>query len=475
MRYLPADISYGIQCAVEGCDITPDVAAFFYDFNDRNISAEHDALDNYEINWQACHRRYADLYTSVYEDWYYNRATEPQKIWCILASLDRYASRIGEQIDYLYRRYVSQCLADGSDYTDLNTMATYLQQEEIWTHVIRNTTSLTNRINALEATMLQTGMANRSAVYMDAQVVAIQNSYVQNIQMMQDEIVTAFERITTPSDRIITANNRRKYERSRRIKQKQSRKVLKKSSSFLSRLLGRQHATAFIRGNEIRVEGRQYDFLLKKTNLLTTGHGGFRISVYARDTGARMVDLCWYIPDTPALDQLAALVMAVKAGEEDEIIEIGNHLSITQEAREHPVFSKSLPEPGTGFNMLNGNFTINGNILTVGNTAVQEDQMMRFTAGTVATIQSNAAAYTQFVDCANSTLNVIQTTSIPERFRLRSGGEIRHIVNNQVGDIIPENWDEPTYTAETLAANLNECITVLQETVDARQQRLIAA
>jgi hypothetical protein len=464
MRYLPADISYGIQCATEGCDITPDVAQFFYDFNDRNISAEHDALDNAEINWEACHRRYADLYTRVYEEWFYDRATEPQQIWCLLASADRYAGRVGEQIDFLYRRYVSKCLADGTPFTDENAMVAYLQEEEVWTHVVRNTTSMVNRINVVNANNLQVAFTNRGAIYTDAQINSIQTAYTTQLTIAQNQIVENFERTQSPSAAA-------QWEKSRRKKLKESRKVLKKSSSFVSRLLGRQDATAFIRGNEIRVEGRRYDFLLKKSNLLTTGHGGFRISVYARDTGKRMVDLCWYVPETPALDQLAALVMAVKAGEEDDIIEIGNHLAISQDAVEHPEFSKCLPDRG---NYINGDFVIEGNLLTVGGMG-DEDRMMNYTPGTVLNINTNAAAYIQFVECANASLNIINTIAQPELFRLRAANQVREIVDNSVGRIIPENWDEVTYTDDQVETAVNEAVGLLQAAADTRLERLIAA
>ena len=144
MRYLPPDISYCIESAAELGDIMADVARFFYDFNDRNIAQEHDdlELDLTDTAWDAHHRRYADFYTQVYEEWYYERATDAQRAWCIRAAAERFRQVTAETVDYIYRHYVSARLATNHEPMDRNAIQAYLGQNRKWVHARKNVAQL---------------------------------------------------------------------------------------------------------------------------------------------------------------------------------------------------------------------------------------------------------------------------------------------------------------------------------------------
>ena len=112
-------------------------------------------------------------------------------------------------------------------------------------------------------------------------------------------------------------------DRIQRRARKQSRKTVAKAVGLVKALLGRNAATVFVRGDELVLEGRRFNFNVRRKSLFAVGHGGLAISVTDKDH-ILLVDLCFYFDKTPAPDQLAALALHVKAGAEDEILKAAN-------------------------------------------------------------------------------------------------------------------------------------------------------
>ena len=104
---------------------------------------------------------------------------------------------------------------------------------------------------------------------------------------------------------------------------KQRRKVVTKALRLVDTILGRDAATLFVRGDELILEGRRFNFSVRRKSLFAIGHGGLSISVTDKNH-VLLVDLCFYFDETPAPDQLAALALHVKAGAEDEILKTAN-------------------------------------------------------------------------------------------------------------------------------------------------------
>ena len=67
------------------------------------------------------------------------------------------------------------------------------------------------------------------------------------------------------------------------------------------------------------------------------GHMGLHVTAACPTTGVRLADLCVYHENTPALDQLTALSLAMQAGEEDEILKTANLSRVTDAGRAHPL------------------------------------------------------------------------------------------------------------------------------------------
>ncbi|MDW9481900.1 hypothetical protein GOB57_24945 [Sinorhizobium meliloti] len=104
---------------------------------------------------------------------------------------------------------------------------------------------------------------------------------------------------------------------------KAKRKPLVKAIELLSRIGGQQTASAFISGDDVVVTGKRFNFRVRKGVLSSNGHGALNLTVTDKDN-IELVDLCFYFENMPAPDQLAALILHVKAGNEDDIVTTGN-------------------------------------------------------------------------------------------------------------------------------------------------------
>ncbi|WP_456717694.1 MULTISPECIES: hypothetical protein [unclassified Bradyrhizobium] len=120
-------------------------------------------------------------------------------------------------------------------------------------------------------------------------------------------------------------------------KEKRLRKAINRSYALLSSIAGRQTARACIDGDTIVVDGKKFDFRLRVANLRSTAHGAVEVFVTDKDA-VELAALCVYIDQTPALDQMAALILNVTSGNEDEIVRRANIIRSTQAAAENREF-----------------------------------------------------------------------------------------------------------------------------------------
>lgn len=129
---------------------------------------------------------------------------------------------------------------------------------------------------------------------------------------------------------------------------RERRKVIKRSSVAAAALLGSEAVSQFARGQEVRFRGREADILVELGGSLA-GRGAHQLSVMLAEPGGRRVaSLCVYVPDTPALDQLVALGLAVAAGEEMDIIRDANVVRVIPGMEKHPLLvGKKLPSQET--------------------------------------------------------------------------------------------------------------------------------
>lgn len=123
------------------------------------------------------------------------------------------------------------------------------------------------------------------------------------------------------------------------------RKMILRSLRAATGIVGEDAVRSFIRGEEIKLIGREAILVLRKRGSLTDrGHGSISVALADRN-GTRLADLCTFIENTPTLDQLAGFALWMKAGEERAILQTANIIQTTDEGRVHPLLCQRLSTP----------------------------------------------------------------------------------------------------------------------------------
>lgn len=116
------------------------------------------------------------------------------------------------------------------------------------------------------------------------------------------------------------------------------RQIIKRAASTAQAILGRQPVSDFANGRPVRLRGAAIDIEVQRAgSSATRGHSGIFVAAVDGPSGRKLADLCVYHEDTPALDQLTALHLAVAAGEEAEIVRTANIVHITDLGLKHPL------------------------------------------------------------------------------------------------------------------------------------------
>lgn len=124
------------------------------------------------------------------------------------------------------------------------------------------------------------------------------------------------------------------------------RNAVKRSKEFTRRLLGKQTTRLLLRGNGIQIQGELgcYEIKLENPAMLTTAHGGARLTVLTREGDIELCRLCIYTPGVPILDHVSSIVMHIRAGEEEQILKVGNPFSVKDAAYEQDWLRPYLPQ-----------------------------------------------------------------------------------------------------------------------------------
>lgn len=125
----------------------------------------------------------------------------------------------------------------------------------------------------------------------------------------------------------------------RKKKLKPLRKRIIKGYETAISLIGEDKVRAFHRGEAVVLEGSKIDLAVKRSGSMgRLGHSAIQLSALGMQ-GQKLADLCFYIDETPGIDQLTAIALHCAAGCEDEIIETANIIHAEPLALEHPVFA----------------------------------------------------------------------------------------------------------------------------------------
>jgi hypothetical protein len=115
------------------------------------------------------------------------------------------------------------------------------------------------------------------------------------------------------------------------------RKVIRRSIDVALSLLGRETVSSFLRGDPIKLMGTETMLMIQKRGRIDhRGHGALSIAI-ADAGGKTLADLCTFIEDTPALDQLCGFALWMNAGEERKVLETANITHMHEGAHDHPL------------------------------------------------------------------------------------------------------------------------------------------
>lgn len=183
----------------------------------------------------------------------------------------------------------------------------------------------------------------------------IENNRLVAIESIRDYIENnksaSYNWIDLPSDNnvyIWPQKNRASVKQTQKMlrdKVDSDKRMIKRSIKFLTKLIGYDTTRVFINGGNIRFEGEHAIYELRKFSDMTSSHGGFRaLSVFDKvHTNLLLCDICIYTPTVPLLDHVANIIMHIQAGEEDEILRIGNARNVNALAYEKEWLAPYLP------------------------------------------------------------------------------------------------------------------------------------
>jgi hypothetical protein len=122
--------------------------------------------------------------------------------------------------------------------------------------------------------------------------------------------------------------------------ERRRRKVVRRAVANAEAVVGREAVSAFAQGKDVEIAGETILLVVSRgLRLDSSGHGALNVAFHAPSEfgGMRLADACVYMENTPALDQLAALALHVKAGQEADIISAANLSNITAWGDGHPL------------------------------------------------------------------------------------------------------------------------------------------
>ena len=138
----------------------------------------------------------------------------------------------------------------------------------------------------------------------------------------------------TPEQLALEAKYKREQQRQHAIKVQHAKGSIKRALKLMDNVGFGNEVKVFLGGSSVEVShpDSMFKFLLSRSRYAglidkTINTGGhmipYKLELYTK-TDVHVADLCVYMQDTPVLDQILALSLFIKSGEEDYILEKAN-------------------------------------------------------------------------------------------------------------------------------------------------------
>lgn len=127
------------------------------------------------------------------------------------------------------------------------------------------------------------------------------------------------------------------------------RKILSAAATTAAAVIGTTAVSALARGDTVRVDGPTASVdisRLRGSSLGDVGHGALSVSMVDPASGAKLADLCVYVPGVPALDQVTCVALHVQSGDEADVLRSANLVSVTDAGFADPLISRRAEQQG---------------------------------------------------------------------------------------------------------------------------------
>ena len=231
---------------------------------------------------------------------------------------------------------------------------------------------ITDSLSFFAQDCVESGVSFDSGLGFQPRPMITANQYMNNQRIAffaeQDNLELTDEQIRLISQRKNSLKKTRKWHN----------KVIAKSKSVLKSLYPKYYQV-FISGDEVMLNGVNYDFGVKMKNINTMDWSSIKSSVYSK-SGDKLSDMCVFFENTPAPEQMVAFATMVNSGFEEEILSKANFYNISRNhADELPKQIKPLT------NMSNDRFLNETDIHHIGMAELMDfhiDTSMGFPKGT---------------------------------------------------------------------------------------------
>jgi hypothetical protein len=320
------DVDYCFCSAVELCQMTADVEAFFR-FYHPAPNVWFDALENEAKQARTWSWNFERAAVVEYEAWR-SSARPVERMHCVMEGLLALPIATTAIADSAINRALDDLVFIGKKAERRIVSPTFLRRQMKRHPLLIEFRPLANRL-------LQ--RAEQDMSFGPSKVASLEAAF-EHCNTQRARLRALFESDRLEAARQVRLQVHGSESRALKAEKKQAsryRRLMMRSFEMLSSVMGRETARMFVAGDRISIEGRTFDFIVKKHRTAgAIGHSALEIEI-ADKAGIVLSNLCLYFEGVPAMDQVVAIALHVASGDEDALLKTGNLFKTRPEAATH--------------------------------------------------------------------------------------------------------------------------------------------